>query len=233
MTEERKANPARVVYECDVGSTRGRQPRFAWARVEPEPPSEVVGSSDIRALAANLEVDLGRGYSIALGFEAPLFIPVPMCANDLSRGRRGEGNRAFAAPAGAAVTTLDAHQAAWLLRKLFLSRGGACKFTLDPQAWVPTMSRPVLFCWETFVSGASHSISEERAHIQDAATAAVEFLDNECYLASANSVTAEHPFSLIGAAALWSGWTTDVDILYEPALVIKPAEPYQGPIRLI
>lgn len=234
--EPAQDNSTRIIYACDVGSTHaksGKLPKFAWARVEPGTNSGVVGSSDIRALAAEIEKDIRRGYSIALGFETPLFLPVPESADDLSRGRQGEGNRSFAAPAGSAVATLGAHQAAWLLRKLLLSYGGACAFTLDPQEWPPIASGPVLLCWEAFVSGVAHSTSEEQAHIQDAATAAIEFLKNEHCLTSANAVTAEHPFSLIGAAALWSGWTTNLQVLHEPTLVIKPTEPYEGPIETV
>jgi len=234
--EPAQNNLGRVIYACDIGSTRakpGKLPKFAWAKVEPETNPDMVGSSDIRALAAEIEKDLGRGYSVALGFEAPLFLPVPESADDLSRGRQGEGNRSFAAPPGAAVATLGTHQAAWLLRRLSLSCDGTCAFTLDPKEWPSLSSRPMLFCWEAFVAGVAHSTSEEHAHIQDAATAAIAFLENEHCLTNANAVTTEQPFSLIGAVALWSGWTSNLQALYEPTLVIKPTVPYEGPISIV
>lgn len=37
----------------------------------------------------------------------------------------------------------------------------------------------------------------------------------------ADEVSAEHPFSLIAAAALWSGWLKDVDELRQSCLVVK------------
>lgn len=218
----------RVIYACDVGTTLtkpGKLPKFAWVRVEPGTGTEIVGSSNIRTLVTKIEKDLGCGYSIALGFEAPLFIPVPESADDLSRGRQGEGNRSFAAPPGAAVATLGVHQAAWVLREIFSSCSGMCTFTLDAQKWSSATSRPLLLCWEAFVAGTAHSKSEEQSHIQDAATAAMEFLDKEEHLMGANAVTAEQPFSLIGAAALWSGWKTDLQALHEQTLVIKPSKP--------
>ncbi len=216
----------RAVYACDVGGTRSG--KFAWARVEPETGSGVTGSSDIRVLTAALERDLKQDYSIALGFEAPLYIPVPESSDDLSRGCTGEGSRAWAAPAGSTVAMLGVHQSAWLLRTIFRSCG-RCALTLDWEAWPPTASEPVLFCWEAFVSAGAHGTS----HVQDAATAAMEFLRYEYALAAANAVTASRPLSLIGAVALWSGWTSSLDVLHEPTLVIKPKEPYRGPIDLV
>lgn len=214
----------RAVYAVDVGSTRSSPPRFAWARTEPEAASAVPTCSDISALVRRLERDLRSGCSVALGFEAPLFIPVPENVNDLSRCRIGEENRAWSASAGSTVAMLGAHQAAWILRALYESGAGACRFTLDREEWPPTTPEPILFCWEAFVSGKAHGTSHE----QDAVTAVMEFLEHEDDLAAANAVTASRPFSLIGAAALWSGWASSPGMLHEPALVIKPTKPYRG-----
>lgn len=220
----------RAIYACDIGAAH--LGNFAWARVEPDAGDEILGSSNICSLVNRLKEDLRYEYSVALGFEAPLFIPVPESADDLSKGRQGEGNRSFAAPIGGFVTTLGMHQAAWVLRKIFLSHGKTCAFTLDPENWPPTMSRQSLFCWEAFVAGTAHSKSGEQAHLKDAATAAMEFLCKEDQLMEANAVTAKNPFSLIGAVALWSGWTADIQMLrHEHTLVIKPMTPYEGPIE--
>ena len=141
------------------------------------------------------------GHSIALGFEAPLFIPVPNASSDLSRGRKNEGSPSWAAPPGLTVASLGLHQAAWLLRSIARGYVSPVDFRLAPTAWPPTTRATTLFCWEAFVSGAAHSSS----HIQDAATAAMAFVDQERGLAEATTVTADNPLSLIGAAALWSG----------------------------
>ncbi|CAN5654099.1 hypothetical protein BH24ACT22_BH24ACT22_06730 [soil metagenome] len=222
----------RAIYACDVGSTRAGN--FGWVRVEPDTPKEIKGCSDICALVTKIKEDLEHGYSIALGFEAPLFIPVPQSADDLSRGRQGEGNRPFSAQAGAYVTTLSMHQAAWVLREIYCSCGGTCTFMLNPQDWSPNKSRPILFCWEAFVAGSSKGEGGKQSHIQDAATAAMAFLRREEDLINSNAVTVEHPFSLIGAAALWSGWSTDLKILHhDQTLVIKPSKPYEESIDSI
>ncbi|CAN5904923.1 hypothetical protein BH23ACT11_BH23ACT11_04000 [soil metagenome] len=140
----------RAIYACDVGSTRAGN--FGWVRVEPDTPKEIKGCSEICALVTKIKEDLEHGYSIALGFEAPLFIPVPQGDDDLSKGRKGEGNRPFSAQAGAYVTTLGMHQAAWVLREIYCSCGGTCTFTLDRKDWPPTESGQELFCWEAYVS---------------------------------------------------------------------------------
>jgi hypothetical protein len=202
-------------------------------RVEPkrsEPTIALEDCSDIRVLVAKIKKDFECGYSIALGFEAPLFIPVPENAHDLSRGRQEEDDRPFSAQAGAYVTTLGMHQAAWVLREIFSSCSGLCAFTLDSEKWPPTSSEQILFCWEAFVSGSAKGEGKEQSHVRDATTAAMAFLDREEDLMNSNEVTAERPFSLIGAAALWSGWTTDLKILHhDQTPVIKPSKPYQGP----
>lgn len=225
----------RVIYACDIGSTR--QPRaerrnrirgvaFAWAKVSPSEPSKVGVSQDIEKLAQSVGDDLLAGKNVALGFEAPLFFPVPRAASDLSRGRSGDGNRSFAAPAGLAVAALAIHQVAWLLSQLHERCYQSCDFSVDIARWPPTGDRPLLFCWEAFVSGPAHS----DIHVYDAATAAIEFLANESQLATANAVTAERPLSLIGAVALWSRWVAETDSLHAPVLVIKPRVPYRGTV---
>lgn len=213
----------RAIYAVDVGKT-SEPPNFAWARVEPDEGSQAVCSS-VRDLVSWLEHDLERGLDVALGFEAPLSIPVPEDASELSRARTGEGRRAWSAPAGSTVAVLGLHQAAWVMQKLLEGTRYTHAFTLDPRRWPPNGSEKVFFCWEAFVSGEAHG-----SHEQDAVTAVMEFLKHENDLAIANAVTASRPFSLIGAAALWSGWASSPDVLHEPALVIKPMEPFRGAV---
>jgi hypothetical protein len=109
----------RRIFVADIGSTRcepGLQPKFGWAGLDPGHPERVFGSPRITELAAALVTAFQDGHHVALGLEAPLFIPVPTEATDLCRGRTNERSRSFAAPAGLAVTALMVHEAAWLLR---------------------------------------------------------------------------------------------------------------------
>lgn len=214
----------RRVYAVDVGSTL--QDRFAWARVDPEEPEEIVGSSSIELLSEWLIADLQKCHSVALGFEAPLFIPVPAGASRLSKGRVGEGNRPWSAPPGLAVTSLGLHQAAWILRSVSEHCGKSVSFEVASSAWPPGSDTTIVFCWEAFVSGPAHSPS----HTRDAATAARAFVNDELRLADATKVTAEHPLSLIGAAALWSGLAVGSEVLRTPTVVLRPDRPFQGSI---
>ncbi len=201
-------------------------PNFAGAQINPGTPDDVRGASDIEALAEAVAADLDAGRNVALGFEAPQFIPVPTEASDLCRGRRNEGSRSFAAPAGLAVAGLGIHQAAWVLRRV-AEHCRSVRFGVNPSMWPPCSGDSLLFCWEAFVSGDAHSDS----HIRDAATAAIGFLHNERNLAAATTVTTEHPLSLIAAAALWSGLTIDVGLLHDATAVIRPAAAYMGEIQ--
>lgn len=217
-----------IIYACDVGTTQCSAktglPSFAWARVNPED-GVIQVSSYIYRLVQQLESDIRQGYSIALGFEAPLFIPVPEDWKDLSKGREGDGNRPWSASSGAYVTTLGIHQSAWILKRLHESSFGKCEFTLDWRRWWPPSGhQPILFCWEAFVSGGAHS----NDHIGDAATAAAFFSCYEQKLQEVREVKAKCTISLIGAAALWSGWVGDLKVLHEPTLVVKPKEPFRG-----
>ena len=75
------------------------------------------------------------------------------------------------------------------------------------------------------MSGAAHG-----DHLEDAENAALFFAKHEDELTEVNAVIAEYPISLIGAAALWSGWSSDTGILSEPTLVIKPSKAFEGQI---
>jgi len=220
----------RVIYAVDVGSTRcesGETPNFAWARVNPASPGYVAGSSDIMKLADEIIRDLRGRRSVALGFEAPLFIPVPAESSALCYGRKNEGSRSFAAPVGLAVATLGLHQAAWILRRIADSCGVSIRFETDIEAWPPSESYPILFCWEAFVSDKAHG----RTHVRDAATAAMAFLSAESDLAGATAINADRPLSLIATAALWSGLATDIQLLHQGTVVIRPDEPFSGEVQ--
>ncbi len=174
------------------------------------------GSHDIEMLLQHLADDMKRGINIAIGFEAPLFIPIPTDATNLSKARSGEGDRAFGAPVGLSVTTLALHQTAWLLERLRTQIPEHYRLTLDWNEW--GSKHTVLFLWEAFVSGPAHSTND----LADAATAAAAFCKAETDLDKWNAVTCERPLSLIGTALLWSGISKDLNLLRMRCLVIKP-----------
>jgi hypothetical protein len=74
-----------------------------------------------------------------------------------------------------------------------------------------------LFLWEAFVTKEAKGI----AHLEDAEIAALTFWKNLDDIPGANAVEAEAPYSLIGAALLRAGMTTDLRVLFEPCVVIR------------
>jgi hypothetical protein len=128
--------------------------------------------------------------------------------------------------------------AAWLLRDIRARclavnlRHEALRAVLKPEAWTgsdPCLSEPsgILLLWEAFVSGPGHAKDVNghgmNEHVQDAATAAVAFRDWWPTLSkSSSAVSAEDPIATIGAAALWSGWSQDIELLSHSPLVLWP-----------
>lgn len=205
----------RAIYACDVGSCR--RGNFAWARIGPEASALINHSPDIEELVSSLVQDLRAGLNIALGFEAPLFVPVPEDPNEIGRARTGEGNRPFSAGAGASAVLIGVQQAAWVMGRLRPSTERHTVIT-DWRLW-PGASRVILL-WEAFVSGSAKG----DCHAEDAVTAAREFERREAALRS--DVTCGRALSLVGAA-LWGGITADPAVLRQPVLVLRSAERFE------
>jgi len=130
------------------------------------------------------------------------------------------------APAGGYVTTLACHQAAYIFKQLSDFQSGY-ELTLDSEVWVRERKQRLLV-WEAFVSEGAHAKDDD--HKRDAATAAVFFRENRQGLQSQNAVSTSSPLSVVGAAALWSGWCKDTDVLERDCLVLRPIQPYDGEI---
>src|SRR5919205_792441 len=124
----------RVMYACDVGSCR--KGNFAWACIGPDQEASPTASPNINELITSLQEDLTIGLSLALGFEAPLFVPIPEDPNDIGRARAGEGDRAFSAGAGASAALIGFQQAAWIMARVKDSIGRHVVIT-DWHLWQP------------------------------------------------------------------------------------------------
>ena len=74
-----------------------------------------------------------------------------------------------------------------------------------------------VFIWEAFVSGAAKG----QLHADDAAIAVRAFWSAYPDIGGATAIQAESPYSLIGAALLRAGLSTDLTLLSLPCIVIK------------
>jgi hypothetical protein len=151
-------------------------------------------------------------------------VPVPHAWQQLGAARAGEGS-SFAASPGASALTTGLVQAAWVLRELRQRRLADAAATepvfLDWEAF--TVSARGLFLWEAIVTGKAKA----GTHAEDAGRAVELFVRVHRDPTAANAVTAENPLSLIGAAALWAGWSDDLALLSAPSLVLKALPPVE------
>ncbi len=209
-----------VIYAADIGSIASGN--FGWARLDPRQGSAQVERSkgiEIAELVDAVAQDLqDRRPAVALGFECPLFVPVPEDPFLLGAARPGEGNRPFSGGPGTAALVTGLVQTAWILRSLRQRCPQAVAF-LDWDEF--TGAGRGLFLWEAFVTGKAKG----EAHVDDALIAATTFGESLPDPPAANAIEAERPFSLIGAALVWSGWSQETVLLHQPCLVIKASAP--------
>jgi hypothetical protein len=90
-----------------------------------------------------------------------------------------------------------------------------CIGSLDWSDFVATKGNVLL--WEAFVSDKSKG----EDHIADAVLAVDELLRRTETGQLNTDVTAENPFSLIGAAMIRAGWTANTNLLHKMCVVIK------------
>ena len=211
-----------VIYCADVGSVRTGS--FAWAR-DPAVLAELEGvdHTSIDDLCSSVADDMNHGRPVALGFESPLFVPVPVSSADLGRARDGEGNRAWSAGAGSCVLTTGLAQTAWVLRNL----REACPEQALWTTWGEfAQAGHGFIVWEAFVSEGSKPTKEfGNQHAADAKAAVDAFRAALPNPAASSAVHATEPMSLIGAAAIWSGWAPTDPPMHKQCVVIRPGKP--------
>jgi len=207
-----------AVYCADIGSiARGH---FAWCGRVPSRrrgASERVSGRDIGALVEAVATHLRSGQPAALGFECPLFVPIPPDSESLGRARMGESSRSWSAAAGAAALATGLVQVVWVLREIRRSAGASSVFLDWPKF---KRSGQGLFLWEAFVSGEA----KRDSHVADAKAGlrAFEKAVKESSPDSAVTLPVDtQAYSLLGAAVIRAGWSSDVKLLSEPCLVFK------------
>lgn len=210
-----------VVYCADIGSIA--KGNFGWARLESD-----VGSMGcdrrIDQMVEHLATDIHAARPVALGFECPLWIPVPEASSELGMGRPNEGSPSWSSQTGGCVLATGLAQVSWVLREVKVRVPEVRGFV----KWADFMSAADYrtFLWEAFVSGAAKADREASdSHTRDAETGArrfAEFVDDP--VENCREFVPTTPFlSLMGAMMIGAGWTDDGDLLRTAPLVVRAA----------
>lgn len=203
-----------AVFCADVGSlARGN---FAWARRRAGAESEDVREpGSIEALADAVANELKHERPVALGFEAPLFVPVPEKPALLGRARPCDlGLPSWSSGPGASVMATGVVQLAWILDAV----RGRCvdaRMHLDWDEFAH--SRSGLLLWEAFVSGTAKGASHE----DDARIGLRAFCAQLPSPGDPAAIEGERPMSLAAAAAMWAGWAVDLAQLRSPCVLVR------------
>ncbi|MBD7942146.1 hypothetical protein [Brevundimonas guildfordensis] len=195
----------------DVGSPKGG--KWGWA---------ILATNAAPVLGKDLDVfidamtALGARWPLAIGFEAPLFIPTPAVALKILSARKGEGSRPWSAGAGAAVTTAALAVVTYTLAGL--RRGLSQAMASTDFSVLPVRPGDTLF-FEAFVTAAAKGDD----HADDAFIAARE---TQALLRGGrpyrSAIDEPEVFSVLGASLLRTEWSTDLAVLSAPCLVVKP-----------
>lgn len=226
---------------ADIGSVATG--RFGWMVAPALSTTGQAGSptdgSDIDSFVTEVARAIQRGR-VALGFECPLWVPVAdkEQPTNLTASRCVDLNpsRPWSAGAGAAVLTTGLTEVAWILDRL---KGGSDEGPPVFFDWnsFRTSDRGV-FLWEAFVSGGvSGSAKGAGPHVDDAAVAVEEFRRRigphgtddptpakckpHCAAPNCKDKEGVRTRSLIGAALLWAGWSSDANLLHRQCVVVR------------
>jgi len=201
-----------VIFAADIGSIKNKH--FGWCRLEYNNNQVTTGDS-IDDLTQTIKKDLQNGLSICLGFECPLFVGLSDNPNELTSKREGEGSRPWSAGAGAGSLATGLVEVLWVFERLAKS----CKVSIFPTFKFEDIfeGKSNFLLWEAFISKDGKGYS----HIEDATIAASEFSRRLRYKSFKSDVNVANVYSLVGAALLRSGITTDIRVLSEPCVVVK------------
>lgn len=199
------------VYCADIGSVTSGN--FGWYASRAD--GTFAQGSVIEELANAVATSLNGGARVALGFEAPMFSPLRRDPQMLTRRRVGETNPNWIGGPGAAVLATALAQVPWILREVKERLQIDGSPTLD---WSLFNSGGAnLFLWEAFVSGNAKGID----HIEDARIAVNAFTETLPNPHLHSAISEPEVFCLLGAALIRTCWSTDIQLLSQPCIVIK------------
>jgi len=180
------------------------------------------GGRHLNELIEVLAEDLRAHHSIALGFEAPLFVPAPASLAGLAKQRMGEAGRPWCAGAGCTALAMGVQQSAFVVRELARTVGRPVRVGFDP---APLLSGDIdLVIWEAFVSGNAKDRLAEEPHIADARVAAEEFLRRLSAGSVHSDIEDTSVLNLAAAGLLAAGLTDDIGLLSQPCVAVKAPE---------
>lgn len=198
---------------ADIGSVRTGN--FGWAlRDFPAPLYEVPERASITEFADAIIERLNDGRSVALGFECPLFVPIRENPADLTRARRGEGNRPWSAGAGSGSLATGLVEVTWLLMRIRAAMDPQPRLAVSWETFVRDSGG--LFLWEAFVTREA----KVGSHHGDAGVAVQAFARSLPDPSTANAIDEQRVLSLVGAAAIRAGWNVPPSLLSTPCLVV-------------
>lgn len=189
---------------------------LGWAIDEPnEDGTDIDGCINVLATA------LTEG-PLALGFEAPQFVPLRHDPMKLTAGRQGEfgpglATRTFSAAAGATVLVTSMVVVPYVLGRL-RERTPYATVTFDWRRPIDRQGQLLVF--EAFVTDQRKNTVTR--HVEDARLAIADFRRGMADPASfESSVTSSECLNVLGAALLRTGWSSDLALLSTPCLVVR------------
>lgn len=209
---------------ADIGSIA--RDSFAWARRIPGTHDEEIHQPEsIESLAAAVVYALGDGQPVALGFEAPMFIPVPEFPDQLGKARPCDApSPSWSSQVGASVLATAAVQVPWILRYVH-ERAPATAVHVRWDSFAEQQNG--LLLWEAFVSGAAKGATHE----EDARSGVLAFCEQLPTPGDQIANETQRPFSLLSAAALWAGFDLPAEDLRCACVLVRatrPAEAHNG-----
>jgi hypothetical protein len=170
----------------------------------------------IAEFADGIAADLTNGAHVAVGFECPLFLPVPEQPEGLTSARPGEGDRAWSAGAGAGSLVTGLTETVLILDRV--KTGSLGEVAVFYQWKEFQAANGGLFIWEAFVTKAAKADT----HHGDAELAVLSFRDSLPDPARSNAVICEGRVrSLFGAALFQAGLTKELSWLSKSCIVIR------------
>jgi hypothetical protein len=151
---------------------------------------------------------------LAVGFEAPMFVPYGRGRAGLDKAREGDGDRAFSASAGAVVLTKGLVIVPYILENL-RSRVGAVRPTFN---WRNALFEGDLLLFEAFVTHMGKLVTHEECARLALNQFQKGWRDRELF---ESAVTDQCTLNLLGAMLLRVGWSDDPNILSAPCLVVR------------